>query len=94
VLAISFQAAVLFIAGFGGLLALWAVVIQRQTPPEEAVPRTILSTSHVGRIAFAVIALAFIVLGLIVRSADAIVGAVAFILAAAGQHWVHERWRR
>ena len=81
-----------FVAVLGTLLALWAWAVQRAAPPEEAVPRTITSMSQIGRIAFACIALAFILVGIAARSGEAITAGIAFVLAAAGQHWVHERW--
>ena len=81
-----------FVAVLGALLALWAWAVQRTAPPEEAVPRTITSMSQIGRIAFACIALAFLLVGIAARSGEAITAGIAFVLAAAGQHWVHERW--
>jgi Na+(H+)/acetate symporter ActP len=90
---VSAPVAFAFIAVLGGVLALWASAMQRGVPREEAVPRTITSMSHVGRITFAAIAVVFIVLGIVAQSPVALVGGVAFIIAAAGQHWVHEQWR-
>jgi hypothetical protein len=90
---VSAPVAFVFIAVLGGVLALWAWAIQRHAPRDEAVSRTITSMSHVGRIVSAAIAVLFIVLGIVAQSPVALVGGVAFLLAAAGQHWVHEQWR-
>jgi hypothetical protein len=93
VLAVSLTVATFFVALLGGVLALWAWVIQRDAPPAEAVPRTLRSMSHVGRIAFAGIAIVVLSCGVFWNSADAIAGGCALILAAAGQHWVYQNWR-
>jgi hypothetical protein len=90
---VSAPVAFAFIAVLGGVLALWASAMQRGIPRDEAGPRTIMSMSQVGRIMFAAIAVAFIVLAIVAQSPVALVGGVAFIIAAAGQHWVHEQWR-
>lgn len=89
---VSAAGAFLFIAIVGAALALWASPIQRRARGE-AVPRTLASMSHVGRILFAVMALAFVVFGIVVQSGIGVAGGIAFMLAAAGQHWVHEQRR-
>lgn len=85
--------AFVFIAILGAVLALWALAIQRRTPRDRAVPRTMLSTSHVGRVVFGTLAVVFVVVGIAAQSGVAVAFGVALILAAAGQHWVHEQWR-
>jgi hypothetical protein len=93
VLEISLTVATLFVALFGGMLALWAWMIRRDAPRDEAVPRTLRSMSHVGRSAFGGIAIVVLFYGLFWDSTEAIAGGGALILAAAGQHWVYQNWR-
>jgi hypothetical protein len=91
---VSIAEGLIFIAFFGGFLALWAVVIKRRHGPTSDDAIVVVHTmAGVSRYVFGVLGLAGLGVGIAIQNGLLIAAGVMFLLSAAGQEWVNRGTR-